>query len=61
MVPTFPYDAQQKLWEIRREHALLSSFRFEETVEEKFMNSLSIEEATEAVVAASANFEAFKA
>src|SRR5438477_3495473 len=59
--PDFPYDAQQKLWEIRREHALLSGFGFDETVEEKFMNSLSIDEANEAVATASAKLEAFKA
>jgi len=61
MVPTFPYDAQQKLWEICREHALLCGFGFDETVEEKFMNSLSIDEANEAVATASAKLEAFKA
>src|SRR5437667_60067 len=61
MVPTFPYDTQQKLWEIRREHALLCGFGFDETVEEKVMNSLSIDEANKEVATASAKLEAFKA
>ena len=40
---------------------MLSCFRFDETVKEKFMNSLSIDEANEAITTASAKLEAFKA
>lgn len=46
--PEFQYKAQTKLWRARREHAMLTGFRFKEALEEKGIRTLSSVEAAEA-------------
>ena len=58
--PTFSYDVQKQLWDIRREYAILSGFYFSEAIEEKAIDSLSVEDATAAVAEAELKMAAFK-
>jgi hypothetical protein len=59
--PTFPHDVQKQLWDIRRESTVLSGFKFKEELEERLIQSLSVEEATAAVAEAEKELEAWKA
>ncbi|TMC14352.1 MAG: hypothetical protein E6J34_23745 [Chloroflexi bacterium] len=58
--PTFSYDVQKQLWDIRREYAILSGFYFSEAIEEKAIESLSVEDATAAVAEAELKLATFK-
>jgi hypothetical protein len=58
--PEFSYDVQRQLWDIRREHATLTGFKFKEGLEERLIASLSVEEATAEVAEAEAELEAWK-
>lgn len=58
--PTFSHDVQKQLWDIRREHARLSGFYFSEAMEQGFIEALSVEDATAAVVEAESKLVAFK-
>ena len=58
--PTFPFDVQKQLWDIRREYSMLSCFKLKEELEERLIQGLSVEDATAAVAEAEADLAAFK-
>src|SRR5271154_6683598 len=58
--PTFALDAQKQLWDVRREHALLTGFEFNESTEERFIANLSEADAVEQLAKAEATLAAFK-
>ena len=58
--PPLPFDVQKQLWGIRREYAKLAGFKFTDELEERFMATLSADEATKEVAEAEAHLAAFK-